>query len=258
MQANNNRFDCLGRLKATIVHALLSLMVAALAAALVFGLWFPYPFRDISGGRELFTLLVSVDVVLGPLLTFAVFSRGKPKRKLVADLVVIAVLQLSALGYGLFTVFIARPVHLVWELDRMRVVHAADIPLELLSKAPVNLQTMPLFGPTELAVRPFANAVEKADVTIAALSGVAIGSRPDLWQPYAEALPRVRDSAQPVEALLARKPADAETIRSALRDARVTEADVVWLPLVSRKSFWTVFLRRDTLMPVAYAPVDPY
>lgn len=203
-------------------------------------------------------LLVSVDVVLGPLLTFAVYSRAKATWKLVADLVVIAALQLSALGYGLFTVFVARPVHLVWELDRMRVVHAADVPLELLSKAPANLQTMPLFGPTELAVRPFANAAEKADVTIAALSGVAIGSRPDLWQPYAEALPRVRDSAQPVEALLARKPADAETIRSALRDARVTEADVVWLPLVSRKSFWTVFLRRDTLMPAAYAPVDPY
>lgn len=246
------------RCKAAAVHAALSLAVAACAAALVFLVWYPFPYRDISGGRELFTLVVSVDVVLGPLLTFAVFNRAKPLRELKRDLAVIVLLQLSGLAYGLNTVFLARPVHLVWELDRMRVVHSVDVPLDLLPKAPSELQSLPLGGPTVIAIRPFVNAAEKADVTLAALGGVDLGSRPDLWQPYAEALPRIRDSAQPVEPLLARKPADAETLRTALRDARVTEADVVWLPLVSRKAFWTVFLRRDTLMPVAYAPVDPY
>jgi hypothetical protein len=63
------------RLQASAAHFALSLLVAALAAALVFGVWYPYPYREISGGRELFFIIVAVDVVMGPLLTFAVFNR---------------------------------------------------------------------------------------------------------------------------------------------------------------------------------------
>mgnify|MGYP002144062886 CR=1 FL=1 len=39
--------------------------MAALAAGLVFGLWYPGAYRLMSGGRELFLLVTSVDVVLG-------------------------------------------------------------------------------------------------------------------------------------------------------------------------------------------------
>ena len=66
------------RLQAFGIHFLLSLLVAALAALLVFGLWFPYPYREISGGRELFLLIVGVDIVIGPLITLAIFNRSKP------------------------------------------------------------------------------------------------------------------------------------------------------------------------------------
>ena len=60
--------------------------VAALAAILVFLVWYPGPFRELAGGRGLFVLLTSVDVVLGPLLTFAVFDRTKSRRHLRLDL----------------------------------------------------------------------------------------------------------------------------------------------------------------------------
>ena len=63
------------RLKASGIHLILSLIIAALAALLVFGIWYPYPYREISGGRELFLLVVSVVVILGPLITLAVFNR---------------------------------------------------------------------------------------------------------------------------------------------------------------------------------------
>ena len=49
-----------------------------MAAGLVFALWYPYPYREISGGRELFLIVVAVDVIMGPLLTLAVFNRSKP------------------------------------------------------------------------------------------------------------------------------------------------------------------------------------
>lgn len=54
------------RLRASGIYLGISLAIAGLVAALVFGLWYSYPYRDISGGRELFILMVVVNVVMVP------------------------------------------------------------------------------------------------------------------------------------------------------------------------------------------------
>jgi len=143
------------RLKASALHLGLSLCIAALAALLVFAVWYPNPYREISGGRELFLLLVAVDVILGPLITLAVFNRKKPHRELRRDLAIVAVIQLAALGYGLWTVALARPVHMVFEYKNFRMVHAVDVPPELLPQTPAGVEALPLTGPTLLGLRPF-------------------------------------------------------------------------------------------------------
>ena len=66
----------------------ISLGLAARAATLVFGVWYPYPYREVSGGRSLFWMVVSIDVVMGPLLTLAVFNRSKPINALRLDLAI--------------------------------------------------------------------------------------------------------------------------------------------------------------------------
>lgn len=116
------------RLRAAAIHLGISALVAAAAAWLVFAVWYPYPYREISGGRELFTLIVVVDVILGPLMTLIIFNRTKPRTELVRDLAVVALIQLAGLGYGLWSVYAARPVHMVFEFDRFRAVHAVDVP----------------------------------------------------------------------------------------------------------------------------------
>jgi hypothetical protein len=45
---------------------LISASIAVVAALLVFGLWYPGALRHLAGGRDLFLLVTSVDVVLGP------------------------------------------------------------------------------------------------------------------------------------------------------------------------------------------------
>ena len=99
------------RLRASAIHLAISLSIATLAALLVFGWWYPYPYRELSGGRELFTLVVAVDVVLGPLITLVIFNTTKTRRHLAMDFTVIGLLQVAALAYGLWTVFVARPVN---------------------------------------------------------------------------------------------------------------------------------------------------
>ena len=172
------------RLGASGIHLGISLCVAVFAAALVFGLWYPYPYGEISGGRELFFLVVAVDVIMGPLITLAIFNRAKPRRELLIDFTVVGLLQLAALGYGLWTVFAARPVHLVFEYSRMTVVHAIDVDADLLAKAPTSLQKLPVTGPTVIALRPFKNPAEQFDATMAAFEGFPLAARSDLWQAY--------------------------------------------------------------------------
>ncbi|HVZ47071.1 MAG TPA: TfpX/TfpZ family type IV pilin accessory protein [Ramlibacter sp.] len=246
------------RLRAATIHLGLSIGVALLAALLVFIEWYPYPYREISGGRELFILLTSVDVVIGPLITFAIFNRAKPWRELKRDLAIVGVLQLSALIYGLHTVYLARPVHLVFEIDRFRVVAAADIPEDALSKTPPGVDALPLFGPTLLAVRPFRDSVERSDFTFIAVRGISLSAQPALWEPYDNARDRVKTAARPLEALTKRFPQRSAQIDALLASAGRGGKPTVWLPLAGRKTFWTVFIDPATAEPVAFMPLDSF
>lgn len=246
------------RLKASGIHLGISLLIALLAALLVFGVWYPYPYRDISGGRELFLLVVMVDVILGPLITLAVFNRAKPWPELRRDLAVVALLQLGALGYGLWTVFSARPVHMVFEYDRFRVVHAVDVPVELLAQTPLGVDALPLMGPTLLSLRPFKNNQENMDATLAALQGISLASRPDLWQPYAAAAPEIQRAAKPVAALKARFASQVGAIDAVLAATGRQPDTLVYVPMVGRKSFWTVFLDPVTTEVLAFMPLDSF
>jgi hypothetical protein len=256
---HTSRFNWRSRLWAAGIHLGLSALVATLSGLLVFALWYPWPYREISSGRELFELVVSVDVALGPLITFAIFNRAKPRTELRRDLVVVALLQLAGLAYGLWTVHLARPVHMVYEIDRFRVVHQVDIPEALADRAPAGIPVAPLGGPTLIALRPFRNEQERVDYTLEALRGVSLSARPDLWQPYADARERVLHAAKPVADLQRRFPQSAAEIAAALRKAGRQPAQVAYLPLVARKAMaWTVLLDAGTAQVIGYLPLDSF
>lgn len=246
------------RLRASGIHLSISLLIATLAAGLVFALWYPYPYREISGGRELFFIVVAVDVVLGPLITLAVFNRSKPRSELMRDLGVVGLIQLAALIYGLWAVSVARPVHLVFEFDRFRVIHAIDVPEEMLAQAPSGVSAMPLMGPTLLAVRPFRNADEEASATLVALQGLHLSARPDFWQGYEQARPRVIAAAKPAAELKRRFPLQLVQIEAAIGRTGRPESGLRYLPVAARKSFWTALIDADSAEVRGFIPLDSF
>lgn len=253
------RFDWGSRLRAAGIHLAISAAIAAAAGLLVFAFWYPYPYSEVSGGRELFLLMVSVDVVLGPLITFAIFDRRKPRQELRRDLAVVGLLQLAGLLYGLWTVNLARPVHMVFEIDRFRVIHQVEIPSELLDRTPAGITAIPLGGPTLLSLRPFRNEQEKVDFTMAALGGVHLGARPDLWEPYAAGRERILAAAKPVRELKSRFPQYADEIEATLRRLGADPARTAYLPLMARKAeAWTVFLDAADARVLGSFPLDSF
>ncbi len=252
------RFVWKDRLRASGIHLAISIAVAVLAALLVFMLWYPYPYREISGGRELFLILVSVDVVLGPLITLAVFDKSKPRRQLVRDLSIVGLIQLAALAYGIWTVFLARPVHLAFEVDRFRVIHSVDVPVEMLPQAPPGFESLPLTGPKLVAVRPFRNPQESFEATMAALEGVHLGARPDLWQAYGQARERVLAAARPASQLFQRFPEDSSRIERVVNHSGMAPASLAYLPLVARDSVWTVLVNARTAEVAGFVALDSF
>lgn len=246
------------RLQASGIHLGISLCIAAMAAVLVFLVWYPSLYREISGGRELFLLVVTVDVILGPLITLAVFNRAKPIGELRRDLAFVGLLQLSALAYGLWTVSVARPVHMVFEIDRFRVVHAIDIAPELLARTPPGIEALPLTGPTVLAVRPFKNNNESMEYTMMALQGLHLGANPPLWQPYANGVPEVLKVAHPASELKSRFATQAAEIDRAVTATGRDVQNLVYLPLMGRKAIWTVLLDARSAEPLATLPLDAF
>ena len=240
------------------MHLLFSMLVAVVVALWVFGVWYPAPFRDLSGGLHLFGILIAVDLVLGPLATTVVSKPGKSLREWRMDVALIVLLQFAALGYGVWTMYQARPVYLAFEIDRLRVVNAVDVAQERLPMAPANFQKLPMTGPGLVAVRPFANPAESAEATMAALQGIELGFRPDFWMPYDQARTDILKAAKPLSELISRKPESEPLLSKALHDNGSAAQGMLYLPLHGRDAFWTVLISPVDASPVAYVALDPY
>lgn len=236
--------DLKRRARAAGIHLLVSLVVAGLAAMLVFGLWYPGAYRNLSGGRELFLLITTVDVILGPLLTFVVFDLRKGWPHVRRDLAIIGCIQLVALIYGLHTVYVARPVAMVFEVDRFRVVTANDVHEPDLPKAKPEYQSMPLTGPWLLGARAIQPGDERNDALFLGLEGVDIGMRPNFWQPYEQSRAEVLKAARPISLLLKKYPERSESIRQRLANLGEQEQQTMFVPVLARGD-WVALIRAD-------------
>ncbi len=254
--AEPHRFNLRHRARAAGLHLLISLTLAALVAALVFGLWYPGIYRHISGGRALFLLVMGVDVVLGPLLTFAVFNLRKGWPHLRRDLAVIGVIQLAALGYGIYTVCIARPVAMVYEVDRFRVLIADEVYRKELPKARPEYRRLPLTGPWQLGARKPQGADEKNDALFGGVEGADIGQRPLFWQPYADSMADALGRAKPVALLLKQYPAQAAELSAQLREFKVDAASARFLPVMARGNWVAVLDAHGAI--AGFLPVEGF
>ena len=230
------------------MHLLLSASVASVLAVLVFGFWYPADYRMLAGGTDLFLIVMMVDVVLGPLLTFVVFDRSKGWPHLRRDLAVIAFLQVLALSYGLHAVYLGRPVALAFEFDRFRVVSFAEVVEDELPQALPMFRRLPMNGPMLLAVRKSRTPQERSDALNAAiLQGIDNSQRPKFWVPYDEQARAAAVSAgRTLDVLVSRYPAAkaaAEQL-SASTDAHEERSGLRFLPVRAKHDAVAV-LRRD-------------
>lgn len=254
-------------LRAALIHLMLSFACAGIVALLVFNTWFPPPFREMLGGSRLFWLIAGVDIVCGPLLTLIVFNPAKPRSELRRDLALIGMIQVLALAYGVHTLSYARPVAVVHEVDRFRVVSFADLEEADAANAPAWARPWSLSPVRTIGTRAATNSEEKFASVDASLQGVEPSQRPSWWQDYSLSATRVLERSQPLAALRAKHAAKAAEVDAAVAQAATDQqndetrdaATLRWAPLVSRRATdWVVLIDPVTARIRGYVHLDGF
>jgi len=224
------------RLKAAGIHLLASMAIAALTAAWVFGVWYPGPLAAAAGVSGIFLLLLLIDVSLGPLLTGLVYDPRKPELR--RDLIIIVLLQLSALAYGIFNVAEGRPAWLAYNVDRFDMVRVVEIDLRQSERVPDAYQAPPWFGPQWVSARIPNGIEERNDILLeSAAGGFDVPHRPYLYRPVDQAWPEIKERVRPLTLLADYNPSS--RVDNVL--SRHPRADG-WVPLKARDRSMVVLL----------------
>lgn len=113
------------RIKAFLIHLSFSVVLVLVALYLVYGMWYPQPLNIAVGVSSIYLIMLSVDFIIGPLCTFIVYKSDR--KKLIFDLAIILIIQLTAYGYGLWTMEKGRPAWQVFVVDDIELVSPVEL-----------------------------------------------------------------------------------------------------------------------------------
>jgi hypothetical protein len=245
------------KLFAFSLHFLATAFLGAIAAALIFLVWFPSPFATMVGGTELFILVVGCDLVLGPLLSLVIYDPRKTRLALIIDYSVVGTVQIATLVYGVYIVAGTRPVEVAFSRDRLEVVTAREISESELAAALLpEYRSLSLSGPRYISIQ--VPAADQQDALFQSVSGNEEHQRPKFYAPYEAALEQIRTRAKTIAALEKKFPGYAPALDAAVRESGIAPDVARWLPVHHRKGFWTAIIDPADGRPLAWAAVDPY
>ncbi|MGH8173525.1 MAG: TfpX/TfpZ family type IV pilin accessory protein [Rhodanobacteraceae bacterium] len=247
----------MSRWKAAGIHLSISLAIGLIVGALLFGVWYPPPFFHAAGADQLVLLMVSVDIVLGPLLTLVVFKSGK--RGLKFDLVLIGAVQSIALVYGLSIVLRSRPVFLVAVVDRFALVSAGDIDdddLALGSKPQFRQRSWT--GPMTVGARLPPLGKARTAIMFSSLKGKDVDAMPKYFVDYPAVAPDLLKKAKPIDELPKRDPEATALLDAAFRKSGTFAQGVVWVPVTALKANMIMLLDAQTGKPIRAVAINPW
>lgn len=189
----------MNRYKASLSHFLISLTVLSAALLVVFTVWYPNPFFKTNSVYELVKILIIVDLVLGPLLTLIIFNTGKAWPVLRRDLLIIGCVQVAALGYGMYSMYMQRPQYVVFAVDRYEVFAGIDVDE---SPLPNNVKKTHRFGPQYVFADGGKTRSEKAKIVAEFMDGKgSFSQRRERYRPLEQHLPELIANSIEVNAL---------------------------------------------------------
>lgn len=188
------------RLKFFLSHLSLSLLSVVLIIGLVFFVWYPTPLAIAVGVIHIFSMLLIIDVVMGPVLGVLVYKEGKKSLKF--DLSLIILLQISALLYGVYSIEQGRPAWIAYYVDSFELIRKNEIMDEHLQQALPQFQQPSWLKPQYSAVEFAKDKNQRSDDMFAeVLGGISLAQRPERYVELTKAKKQMQQRAKKLELL---------------------------------------------------------
>ncbi len=248
----------MNRWKASAIHLSICALVALSVLAWMLLVWYPAPYFEAVGGGKLSMTLIGVDVVIGPLITLIIYN--PLKKSLRFDLSVVALLQLSALVYGVYVVYEARPIYVVFNVDRYDVVAANEIDPEEQNKVSrPEFRSFPLDGPKFVAADLPDDRKERQRILFAAAAaGYDLPNFPQYYVPYRERTAQVIARSKPLAALEEKRPEARRCVADLEQALGIDAKDLAFLPVRARKQDLTAIIDRRSGEVLKVLLIDPW
>lgn len=243
------------KLKASMIHLSISLILVFLIIGTTMFFLFPGLFVSVTDFKEVASIIISVDLVLGPLLTFVAFNPQKPKKLLYLDFSVIAAIQLSALLYGAYSLFQIHPVYVAFNVDRFTIVTAKDAEPE---KATDKTFRVSKFDSGKLAYAKMPTDIEKQNDLLlsATMGGEDLEQREEYYEPVEDNLSAI--IAKSLDPDLIFKGKKSKKTEKFLSKNKTKLDDFAYLPLNSMKKDAVIVIDKKTAQPVTTFDIDPW
>lgn len=188
------------RLKFFLGHLSISSFIALCIVGLVFFVWYPSPLATAVGVTQIFLMMLTIDVIVGPVLGLLVYKEDKKSLKF--DLTIIIAIQISALLYGIYSIEQGRPVWMVYSVDRFELVRKNEIILENINQAKPQFQQLSWLKPQFVATQ-FAQDVKQRndDMFAEVLGGISLAQKPERYVDFSQAKAQLQKRAQSLELL---------------------------------------------------------
>lgn len=243
-------FKEMSRWAAALIHLSLSAVLAIAVILLLYFVWYPQPFFDASGGKFLLSLLVAVDVILGPLITLIIFNTKK--KSLRFDLAVIAFIQLAALCYGVYTMYLARPAFVVFALDQFTVISANDVDQKMMSKVTnPEFKSIPLTGPKFAYSVPQTSGKDLEGMQLSLL-----GFAPQYYVPYQEMATNAVSEGKSLTELYKGWPQVKANVEAELKHHNKNSSEVVFVRVVAKLMVMAALLDAKTGSIISIVPLN--
>lgn len=188
------------KFKAFAVHFALSFLILSLIISFIYFVWYPGPILQAVQASKILLLVILIDVVLGPLLTFIVYKKNKKTLKM--DLVVIGFIQVIALAFGISSLALAKPVWITFNGNKFELIQKNEIIYtgentlqEFLSS---HYWSKPKFVAVKLSSEP---KVKEAQIMEEVFSGISLAQKPENYVEIKQVFPEIVKSSYPLKDL---------------------------------------------------------